>query len=621
MCGIVGFVGGGDGDDLARMMRAIAHRGPDEQGDYTDPESGIHLGHVRLSIIDLEGGAQPMWDPSGTVAVSFNGEIYNHLDLRRELEQKGHRFKSDHSDTEVLVHGWKEWGEDLPRRLNGMFGFAILDLSQRIVFLARDRFGEKPLYWAQQQGTFYFASELSGIAAHRGFRAEYDRLSIKKYFAHGYIPSPNALYRNSFKLPPAHWLKFDIASGRVQKNAYWKFRMEPTASPPSFDEAAEEIRSLFCASVARRLMSDVPLGVFLSGGIDSSLAAAAMSRCRPPSEVHSFAIGFREKSFDESRYARAVAQALGTRHHEAILDLEGARKMIDDVLGRLDEPLADASLLPTHLLCRFAREKVKVALSGDGGDELFAGYDPFSALKPASLYHKIMPGIIHKGMRSLAELLPKSAANMSFDFKLRRFLQGLDHGPAIWNPAWMAPLENGDIAEIFQEPVEVDELYSEILALWHEEPDKGIIDKTLEFYSNFYLPDDILTKVDRASMLDGLETRSVFLDNDLVDFTCRLPADYKFNGKMRKRVLKRAARGLVPDEVLNRPKKGFGVPLLPWLREMNLTADHASGLSIDGSEISARIAAHQSGKRDDRLFLWAWSVLQHHNNGEAMKVS
>ncbi|HHH45302.1 MAG TPA: asparagine synthase, partial [Gammaproteobacteria bacterium] len=325
-----------------------------------------------------------------------------------------------------------------------------------------------------------------------------------------------------------------------------------------------------------------------------------------------FAIGFTRKSFDESSHARAMATALGTSHHQEILDLDKARNLMDEVLRRLDEPQGDSSILPTYLLCRFTRSRVTVALSGDGGDELFAGYDPFAALKPAALYHAVIPGIAHRGLRRLAELLPRSARNMSFDFKLRRVLQGLDFGPELWNPVWLAPLEPADISDMFNEPVAVEELYSEVLSLWHEDPHKNLVDKTLEFYTNFYLPDDIFAKVDRAAMLNGLETRSVFLDNDLVDYVRRLPATYKFDGRKRKIVLKEAARGLVPQAILNRPKKGFGIPLKAWLEDIPLSHDGAGQFGLCGAEIDRRIRGHQSGREDHRLFLWSWIMLQHH---------
>ena len=357
-------------------------------------------------------------------------------------------------------------------------------------------------------------------------------------------------------------------------------------------------------------MSDVPLGVFLSGGLDSSFATGAMCKHLPAEKVQGFTIGFREKSYDESDHARAIAKTMGILHHVSILDFDDTKSLMEDVLCRLDEPLGDASILPTYLLCQFASTRVKVALSGDGGDELFAGYDPFVALKLAELYKICMPRFAHRGVRCLAELLPKSTANMSFDFKLRRVLQGLDYGPELWNPVWLAPLEIDDIENIFNESVKAEELYSEALTLWNEDPAKGTIDKTLEFYSNYYLPDDILTKVDRAAMLNGLEVRSVFLDNDLAEFVRHLPANYKVQGNNRKIVLKKAAAGLLSQSVLDRPKKGFGVPISAWLRQWPMPdTKRTENIALNATFLAQCWTAHKHGREDNRGLLWAWLCL------------
>ncbi|MCW9036257.1 MAG: asparagine synthase (glutamine-hydrolyzing) [Rhodospirillales bacterium] len=610
MCGIAGFFGSGDQGDLTRMAQAIVHRGPDGEGYYQDPTQPVFFAHRRLSIVDLADGYQPMSNEDKSVWVTYNGEIYNHLELRQELEAKGHRFATNHSDTEVLVHGWEEWGTELPLKLNGMFGFCIWDRNKNTLFLARDRFGEKPLFWAEQKDLFVFGSELSCIKAHSKFKSSFNRLALKKYFAHAFIPAPNTALENCYKLKPGHWLLFDLKTNSKTIEPYWQFRIDVSQNPPSFEEAAEEIERLLVQSVKRRLMSDVPLGVFLSGGVDSSSVAAAMCNLRPPESVQSFAIGFEEKSYDESKHARFMADGLGCSHHEKILDLNQARSIIDDVLSRLDEPMGDGSLLPTYLLCQFARQNVTVALSGDAGDELFAGYDPFKALAPARLYHSVMPNALHRGMKSLVELMPKSSKNMSLDFKLRRVLMGLDYGPELWNPVWMAPLAKSDMDELFNEPTAVEEIYSEALELWREDPNKGTVDKTLEYFTNFYLPDDILTKVDRAAMLNGLEARSIFLDNDLTDSIRHLPAEYKFDGKTTKKILKKAMQRLVPQDILNRRKKGFGIPLMSWLKDIPLTSGNAPQLGLDPQKIDHFIQAHQEEGKDQRLFLWNWHVLQ-----------
>lgn len=610
MCGIYGFIGAGDPDDLERMGRRLAHRGPDGTGSRTFPRHATFLGHRRLSVIDIADGGQPMGDAAGEVWVSFNGEIYNHRDLRAELIRRGHVFRTDHSDTEVLVHGWKEWGEELPGRLNGMFAFAVWDDRTSTLFLARDRFGEKPLFWGRQGGLFLFASELQAFAGHRGFQVRFDRPALRKYFAHGFIPAPNSAFEGTAKLRPGRWLRYDAASGAMHEGTYWAFRIEPDPRPPSLDEAAEEVRSLLRRSVERRLMSDVPLGLFLSGGIDSSAAAAMARDLAGADGIGSFAVGFTEPSYDESVHARFVAGTLGLTCDVETLDLERARDRLDDALRHADEPLADPSFLPTYLLCGFARGKVTVALSGDGGDELFAGYDPFLALAPAAAYRRLVPRGMHRLLCRLAGLLPLGTANMSLDFKLRRFLHGMAAEAELWNPLWLAPLQPEEIAELFGEEADPEDLYAEALALWRAGEGLGTVDRTLEFYSNFYLPDGILTKVDRASMAHGLEVRSVFLDNDLVEFTRRLPASYKLARRTRKAVLKRALEGVLPSRTLERPKKGFGIPLPAWMREIPLDARPARDLGLDERAVARRIAAHRAGREDHRLFLWAWRALQ-----------
>ncbi|MTI09482.1 asparagine synthase (glutamine-hydrolyzing) [Curvivirga aplysinae] len=610
MCGITGFIGVGDQSDLLQMMTAIRHRGPDGDGMHIDLDMAVFLGHLRLSILDHAGGKQPMTNSSQTIWVTYNGEIYNHEELRRELVSKGYQFKSDHSDTEVLVHGWQEWGESLPLKLNGMFAFCIYDVKAKTVFLSRDRFGEKPLYWAFQDGNFYFGSEITAIAAHSRFRPQINQKSLKKFFAYNYIPSPNSILEKCWKLPAGHSLTFDLSACQIKEKSYWQYRNEVDELSPSIEEAAEEIETLLIKSTKRRLMSDVPLGVFLSGGVDSSAVAACMTELKPAKEVQSFSIGFNEKSFDESAYARTMANFLNLHHNEKILDFGQAQSLVPHVLSKLDEPMGDGSLLPTYLLCEFASKQVKVALSGDAGDEIFAGYDPFRALKPAGLYCQVIPSGLHKGIKRLVNLLPQSTKNMSLDFKLRRVLMGLDYSPEIWNPVWMSALSVTDLKELFHEEIYVEELYSEAIGLWQENSIKGNVDKTQEYYVNYYLPDDILTKVDRASMLNGLEARSVFLDNDLVDFARTLPISYKFDGQVTKKVLKLALSRMVPQDILDRPKKGFGIPLMEWLKNMDnsLGTTHISGFSHQTVERFQR--QHHHGKADYRFFLWNMMLLK-----------
>ena len=612
MCGIAGFVGRGCRSDLGAMTAALVHRGPDGEGFYLDPNYPVFLGHRRLAILDISGGAQPMWNEDQTVAVVFNGEIYNHRELRGDLMARGHQFRSDHSDTEVLVHGYEEWGEDLPRRLNGMFAFAIHDRVRKRLFLARDRFGEKPLFYSVGRNFFGFASELGALVCHPAIERTVDRRSLQKFFAYGYIPAPNTLFLGARKLPGGCHISYDLASGNAMVKRYWRFELQPDRSDPKTDEnaLAEELRALLSQAVLRRLISDVPLGVFLSGGIDSSAILAGVADHVPAERIKSFTVGFSESSFDESGFAQEVASAFGTDHYLEMLDLTEARELIPHVLSHLDEPLGDASILPTFLLSRFTRRHVTVALSGDGGDELFAGYDPFKALQPAHFYQRIVPRGLHRGLRRLADLLPVSSRNMSLDFKIRRSLMGLSYREALWNPVWLAPVEPDLMKELFHEPLRADELYSEAIELWDADPKLDLVDRTLTFFTNFYLQDDILMKVDRASMMNSLESRAVFLDNDVVEFCQRLPNHLKYRNGNRKYLLKKAMHGVLPSSVLKRRKKGFGIPLAKWLREV----PHQPPLApIEGTKVdwvARQWRDHRRGVADHRLFLWSWLSLQ-----------
>jgi asparagine synthase (glutamine-hydrolysing) len=612
MCGIAGFSGKGGRADLSAMTEALVHRGPDGEGSFVDQERAVFLGHRRLAILDIAGGHQPMWNEDGQVGVVYNGEIYNHAELRRELEAQGHIFHSDHSDTEVLVHGYEEWRDSLPERLNGMFAFAIYDKARRRLFLARDRFGEKPLYYAQQPGLFAFASELSALCRHRCIAANIDWGALQKLFAYGYIPAPLCLVEQVRKLPAGHHLTVDTQTGEGRAVAYWRFRLNPNESLTEKDEPRliDELIHLLSEAVRRRTISDVPLGMFLSGGIDSAAVLSQLARHIPAHAIKSFTIGFTEPSFDESPYARELAAAFGTDHREQRLDFDRACDLIPEVLGRLDEPIGDASILPTYLLSSFTRRHVAVALSGDGGDELFAGYDPFKALTPARLYRKLVPRALHKGFQRLADCLPISTRNMSFEFRLKRALAGVSHSSRLWNPVWMAPASIADIEALLQTRVSPEELYEEAITLWDSNPQLCDVDRTLEFFTNFYLQDDILTKVDRASMMVSLETRAVFLDNDLVDFCRKLPHHFKYRRGKRKYLLRKAMSRFLPAERLRRRKKGFGIPLVRWLK----TLDPGRWPEIPGvnSAMTRRWWQEQrAGSADRRIALWTWLSLHH----------
>ena len=613
MCGITGFVGAGGEADLRRMADSLAHRGPDDSGAWADPARGVYLGHRRLSILDLAGGHQPMVTADGNLVIIFNGEIYNFAELRAQLLARGHVFQTDHSDTEVLLLGYREWDSALPSRLNGMWAFVIYDRARRRLFGSRDRFGKKPFFYTTQNGAFVFGSELQALRAHRCVGSSLSHKALKKYFGYGYIPAPNCILKDVYKLPGGHSFTLDLddpgLSPRVEK--YWDFVLEPFAGSeiPADAESrwGEELRALLDVAVKRRLVADVPVGVFLSGGIDSSAVTAFASRHVPTGNLKTFSIGFEEASFDESAQARRVAEFFRTDHHLEMLSIEKAQSLLSTIAHRLDEPMGDSSLLPTYLLSQFTRSQVKVALGGDAGDELFAGYDPFLALRRAELYSKLVPRPIHRAICLLAARMPVSHRNMSLDFKVKRTLRGLSYPPRLWLPVWTAPLAASELAELFNEPADLEDIFSEAIAAWEGCAQSDVVDRTLQYFTKLYLQDDILVKVDRASMMHGLEARAPFLDFDFVNFVRRIPSNWKYRRGQTKYILKKALEPVLPKDVLYRKKQGFGVPIGAWFKNGDLDVDEFPLASLNDAFVRDRLADHRAGHTDQRAFLWnAW---------------
>lgn len=598
MCGIAGFVGQGSMGDLEAMTARLVHRGPDGVGVFSRESDGLHLGHRRLSIVDPAGGAQPMSLADGSLTVIFNGEIYNAPELRRDLEEAGNRFFTDHSDTEVLLHGYRQWGLDgLVGRLNGMWAFAIDDRPAGRLVLSRDRFGKKPLYWFFRNGTLAFASELTSLLCHPLAPRSVSPTARSKFFAYALIPSPHSIVDGIWKLPGGHHLiQRRGESPEIRK--YWEFGIEPEEPAGTVDGVAEELRALLEAAVRRRLVADVPVGVFLSGGIDSTAVAALAAGITGRDRLRTYSVGFEEKSFDESAYAHSAASVLGTRHLCEVLSMERARDLVPDLLASLDEPQGDNSVLPTWLLSGFTRRHVTVALGGDGGDELFAGYDTFRGLGMADRYDRWMPRPLHPAIRKLIDSLPTSHANISLDFKLKRGMRGASYPRPFWNPIWLGALEPAEIERYTGTPMGIEDLFSEAIAAWDSCQSPHLIDRTLEFYTKIYLQDGILTKVDRASMLHGLEARTPFLDIHLVNFARKLPHTWKLRHGQTKWILKRALRGIIPDTVIDRKKKGFGSPVGGWFASGQLEPLSHTPFVRDA------LSTHRAGHGDQRLFLW-----------------
>lgn len=611
MCGICGIIHDDPGRLVDRhllemMNRTMVHRGPDDEGYFFGRGSGIAM--RRLSIIDVVGGHQPISSEDGRIFAVCNGEIYNFQELRQELEGRGHVFKT-RSDTEVLPHLYQEHGEDTPTKLNGMFGLAIWDEPARTLILARDRMGEKPLYWTCQNGMFVFASELKAILAHPEIESRTDRAALSKYLAYEYIPAPHTIIEGIFKLEPGHMLVFK--DGRVEVRSYWDIPSGDEYRGLTEDEAARELLRLLELAVKRRLISDVPLGVFLSGGIDSSSIVAMMARFVNPKDIKTFSISFAEKSFDESSHARRVAAYFGTDHREQMCTPNDLLKLMPMVGDFLDEPFADPSVIPTFALSNFTREHVKVALGGDGGDELFAGYPTYQAESFARGY-MALPSFIRKGViEPIARLLPVSDENISFDFKLRKFLKGVYvEGPSR-HMVWMGAFSPEEEARLLAFDVP-EGIFADVarLAKGYEKASAG--NRLLYIYKRLYLAEDILTKVDRASMGTSLECRAPFLDHELVEFVARLPYGMKLKRLRMKHILKEAMSHVLPRDIVKRPKKGFGIPVAKWikgpLKELVLDLLSIDRIRKEGffrpEAVSQILTDHFSGRADNRQKIW-----------------
>ncbi len=493
----------------------------------------------------------------------------------------------------------------------GMFAVAIYERHRKRLVLARDRFGEKPLFYSAGREAFVFGSELAALRKHPALMAaSASKAGLMKFFAYGFFPVDHTALEGIAKLPAGHVLTVDAVTRTTELRAYWRFEIGTDPPKGSPDDWAAELETLLGTAVAARLESDVPLGIFLSGGVDSSAILSFAADTRPAAELKSFSIGFRETGFDESPFAEEVALHVGSTHHVEICDLEAMRDTLPALLSRVGEPLGDSSILPTALLAAFARKHVTVALTGDGGDELFAGYDPFRVLRRAKFYDRWVPQPVHEAIKFVAARLPVSDTYMSFDFVLNRGLKGLKHPPAFWNPLWLAPLQPDEIADLFSTPVAAEELYSEAIAAWDSCPSPHTVDRVLDFYTRLYLTDGIFTKADRASMMVSLETRAPFLDNDVVDFVRRLPWQVKLHGGVTKWILKRAVRNRLPAGVIQRAKRGFAIPLSRWLRGWDPPAPNAVPF-IDQQLLRTRWRSHRKGRSDERLALWCWLSLSH----------
>jgi asparagine synthase (glutamine-hydrolysing) len=615
VCGIAGIVGKrGDvveAADVRRMCQTIVHRGPDDEGVYA--QGPVGLGMRRLSIIDLAGGKQPIHNEDRTVWVVFNGEIYNFPELRRELVGRGHQFYTQ-SDTEVIVHLYEEMGADCVKKLRGMFAIALYDTKRDVLFLARDRLGKKPLHYALHQGRLLFGSEIKTILAVHPELADIDSEGLLQYFYFGYIPDPHTAFRDIRKLPAGHLMEF--RQGEVKIRQYWDLPKYGTHSPVSEKECLDELERRLDEAVRIRLISEVPLGALLSGGVDSSIIVALMARTSGK-PVKTFSIGFRAEQFNESEYARLVAERYGTDHHELILepDLE---ETLTYLSGMMEEPFGDSSMLPTYYVCRIARQHVTVALSGDGGDELFAGYDRYMVAMGRSKFDPLQRWLGPFYRDRIHGLVPAGmyGKNLAWNATLNerdRYLDGLSFFPALHRERDLFTQEFLDNAARLPDPL------LEWQKFYDNAPASDRLSRLLYLDTKTYLNSDILTKVDRMSMATSLEVRVPMLDHQFVEWVTSLPVEWKSRAGTRKHILKKLAERLgIPPALLHRKKQGFQMPLVDWMRSERKTQFWEVLLEprtlqrgyFKPAVVHSLIDEHLRGRRNRSGLLWRMLVLE-----------
>ena len=617
MCGITGWANlnshtpppDGAQELLHAMCERMVHRGPDSEGLFVT--TGVALGMRRLAIIDLVTGEQPAFNEDKSIAVILNGEIYNYRELRADLEKRGHSFRSA-SDTEVLPHLYEEYGDEMLNELNGMFAFALWDIRRRRLLIGRDRFGEKPLYWGVFDNTLLFASEPKVLLAHPAVKPALNLQALRYYLSFDYVPAPLSIYEGINKLPAAH--KLVLEDGRVEVERYWCLSYKTAQPIPSEDDAAEHLRELLADAVRMRLVSDVPLGVLLSGGVDSSSVAAFAVRASSE-PVKTFSISFAEASFDESAYARGVAKFLGTDHHEERLSANLAANLVSEIGAWMDEPFSDPSLVPTYLLSRFTRKHVTVALGGDGGDEIFAGYPMYAGVRWGEIYKRVPPALRERLIEPIVRMLPVKTKNLSFDYKAARFVTGAKYDAVTRHHVWFGSFTPEEQTQLLTPEALASsdgEIYAQARQFAEECDNDDLVTRMQSVDTRLYLAEDILTKVDRASMAVSLEVRAPFLDPRVAEFAASLPSNYKLRGHKTKYILKKAVNKHLPPFVTKRGKKGFGVPVAEWLklklrplaRDL-LSPERVRRAGVFNPDYVARLQdEHERGVANHRKLLW-----------------
>ncbi|MDI6794125.1 MAG: asparagine synthase (glutamine-hydrolyzing) [bacterium] len=639
MCGICGKLNfdGRPVDEafIRKMCAVLEHRGPDDEGVYLSesraqstehrtqsairnpgyPQSGraiqVGLGHRRLSIIDLGSGHQPMSNEDGSIRIVYNGEVYNFLSLREDLEKKGHRF-STRTDTEAIIHLYEDYGPDCVKYLRGMFAFAVWDSKRQRLVLARDRLGKKPLVYLLTPSSFIFGSEIKAILQDPQVNKEVDLEALHHYLTYGYVPAPFTIFKGIKKLPPAHTLVWE--KGRIKIERYWSLDYIPKLQLKE-DEYVQRLLELLKESVKLRLISDVPLGAFLSGGVDSSAVVAMMAELSDQ-PVKTFSIGFEEASFNELKFARIVSDRFGTEHHEFVVKPD-ALEVLPKLIRHYNEPYADSSAIPTYYVSQMTRQHVTVALNGDGGDEAFAGYERYLANRIAQIYEKIPPFIREKVIFPLVNKLPESTSRKSLFRRIKRFTSAISESPERRYVKWLSIFNNDQKQELYsggmKERMANLDSVNLLVDVYRKAKTDNFLDSTMFVDCMTYLPDDLLVKVDIASMANSLEARSPFLDHKLVEFAASLPPNLKLKGKTTKYILKKALKKYLPRDILYRDKMGFGVPIGRWFR--NELKDYAAEVLLDDraksrgyfdpNAVRKILDEHTSGQIDHGYRIWS----------------
>ena len=599
---------------LKRMCDTIQHRGPDDEGQEVLGHVG--LGMRRLSIIDLATGHQPLSNEDHSVTLVYNGEVYNYRELRDQLKQSGHRFRTE-TDTESIVHGYEAWSDGVCEQLNGMFGFALWDVKNKTLFLARDRLGIKPLYYYEDDEKLVFGSEIKAILACPDVQRRLDYQALNNYLSFEYIPAPRSIFKDIRKLEPGHWLRY--ADGRMTIQPYWKLRPEENAW--SEGDASDRLAELLKDAVRMRLVSDVPLGAFLSGGLDSSIVVSQMAGLMDQ-PVKTFSIGFKESSYNELGYARAVASKYDTEHHEFTIEAN-ALDLTEKLVQHLDEPFGDFSIFPTYLVSKMARDYVTVVLSGDGGDELFAGYDTYRAHRFDRQYYHRLPKIVKRSfIEPFAKGLRPTDQKKGPVNSFKRFVQGTTLPKSIKHVRWMVFMDEMERASLFSKDVQNEiveqDPYDFIHRYFAETDDLDDITRTGYTDVKTYLVDDILVKVDRMSMATSLEARVPYLDHRIVEFAYSLPPDLRMKGLGTKYLLQKTFWDDLPAEVQNRDKQGFSIPIKNWIRGelkpmmLDLLDEgriRQQGL-FDASFVTRLVEEHLVGRENHSHLLWGLMVFE-----------